>query len=103
MRDALGQPPCVNEEKRGSMRIHEFHDALVNLSPHLVRRNRTEFRRWDFDSEVELALVTNVDDHGIGPRILSIRVTREKMGDVLDRLLRRGKPNTYGRAVGQRL
>ena len=99
---AFGQAPCVYEDQRRAVRIHQLHDALVDLVPHLVRRDRAQFGRWNLDCKIERALVANVDDYGSGARILRIGVAGKKTRDVFDRLLRRRQPDAHGRALGQR-
>jgi len=102
MSNALGEPPRIHEHERRAVRIHQLYDALVNLVPHLVRRDRPQFGRRNLDSKIQRALMAYVDDHRIGPSFLRIGTAREEMRDFFDRLLGRRKPDAYRRAHGQR-
>jgi hypothetical protein len=75
------------------MRIHQLHDALVNLVPHLIGSHWAEFRGRNLDSKIESALVANVDDYRIWTSVSS-----EKMRDFFNRLLRRRKPDAHRRS-----
>ena len=46
--------------------------------------------------------MSNVDDHRIGPSVLSVRAARQKVRDFFDRFLRGRKPNAHRRAMRQR-
>ena len=98
MGNAFGQPPRVHENQRRAVRVHQLHDALVNLVPHLVGGDRAQFGGWNLDSEIERALVSNIHDHRIGTPI-----PRQEMRNLFDRLLGRGKPDAHRRSVSQRL
>ena len=100
MGNAFGQAPGVDEDERRAVRLDELDDALVNLVPHFVRGNRAEFRGGNFNSEVKLPFMADINDDGIGARILGItwilriRSAAEKMCHFFDWLLRRGKADT---------
>src|SRR5271154_5008571 len=89
MGDPLCQTSRVYKDQRRTVRVDQLHDALVNLVPHFIRRHRTQFRRWNLDSEIELALVADVYDYGLGSWFVRIRTAREKTRHFFDRLLRR--------------
>ncbi len=102
MSDALRHAARVHEHESRAMRIDELDNALVNLSPHLVRRYGAEFGVGDFDGQIHLPLVAYVDDHGIRASLLFIGVTRQETRYLLDRLLGGGQADARGRALGQR-
>ena len=62
MRDPLRQPPGVDEDQRGAMLLDQFHQAVVNLVPHLVGGDRAQLAGRDFHREIELALVSDIHD-----------------------------------------
>ena len=49
VRDALGEPPRVDEHERRPVLLNQRGDAVVDLLPHLVRRDRPELVLRDFD------------------------------------------------------
>src|ERR1700682_4810089 len=85
MGNAFGQPPRVYEDQRRPVRVHQLHDALVNLVPHLVRSDWTKFRRWNLYSNIQRALVANVDDYRIGASSFGSRIAGEKARDFFNR------------------
>ena len=97
MRDPLRQPPGVHEHQRGTMLLHQFHQPVVNLVPHLVGGDRPQGRAGHFHREIELALVPDIDDHRSRPAVAG-----QKVRDFFDRLLGRGKPDAHRRTIGQR-
>ena len=52
----------VDEHQRGAMLQREFGKAVVDLAPHFVGGDGTEFGARDFDGEIELAAMADVDD-----------------------------------------
>ena len=62
----------------------QLGDAVVNLAPHFVAGDGAKLGRRNFDREVELAAMADVDDG----RSRASRAGQE-MRDLLDRLLRR--------------
>jgi hypothetical protein len=85
--DALGHAPRVDEHQSGAMRLRQFGDPVVDLSPDFRRHDRLQRRRRDFQGDVAGAAVTGVDD-------LTIRRSRGAGPDQearhrLDRLLGR--------------
>src|SRR5205823_14151977 len=83
--DALGKLAGVNEDQRRVVLVHKHGDAVVNLIPHLMGGDGAKRDPRYLDREVEFALVTNVDDHGI-----RATAAGKKMCDLLDGLLRCG-------------
>ena len=84
MRDALGQPPRVHEDERRPVLLNQRGDAVVDLLPHLVRRDRPELVLRHLDRQIHRAAMAVVDD--VDPRVL---VGREEPRDDLDRPDRR--------------
>ena len=62
MRDALGQPPRVDEHQRGTVLPNQLGDAVVDLVPLFVGSDRTQLARGHFDGQIELRAVADVDD-----------------------------------------
>src|SRR5215472_17494074 len=64
----------------------ERRNAVVDLVPHFVGSHWTKFTAGNFDGQVELAAMTDLHDHRIGP----VRAG-QKLGHQLDWFLRGGK------------
>ena len=62
VRDALGQPPRVDEHQRRAVLVDQRGDAVVDLLPHLVRRDRPELVLRHFDRQIHRAAMPVVDD-----------------------------------------
>ena len=84
MRDALGQPPRVHEDERRPVLLNQGGDAVVDLLPHLVRRDRPELVLRHLNRQIHRAAMAVVDD--VDLRLL---VGCEKPRDDLDRPDRR--------------
>src|SRR5580693_4702282 len=97
VRDSLRQSPRVYEDQRRAMLFDEFYQTVVDLVPHFIGRDGPELAGRNFDSEIELSLVADVDDHRIRPSAAG-----EKMRDFFNRLLRGRKSNTHWRTMRQR-
>ncbi len=82
MTQALSQPPRVYKHQRRPVLLHQLYQAVVDRVPHLVRGHRPQRHRWNFDREVKLPLVANVDDDRI-----RTPASRQKVRDILDRFL----------------
>src|ERR1700674_1663525 len=98
MRHSFCQPSRIDEEQRGTMLSDELHYAVVNLVPHFVRGDRTKSAARNFDCDIKLPLVSNVDDPRIGTAIAS-----KKMCNFFDWFLGRRQTNADRRTIGQRL
>ena len=61
-RQPLGQPPRVDEDQRGTVLHRQLGEAVVDFAPHFVAGDRAQLRWWNFDGEIELAAMTDVDD-----------------------------------------
>ena len=61
-RHSLGQPARVDEHQGGPMPLDQLGDPAVDFLPHLARHHRVERRAGDLDSQVQLPLVTLVDN-----------------------------------------
>ena len=77
------------------MLLRKLGNTVVELVPHFVAGHGAEQRGGNLDGEVQLALVTDVDDHWIRSAAAG-----EKMRDLFDGLLRRRKPDAYRRPLG---
>ncbi len=95
-RDALDQPPRVDEHDRRAMLAHERGDAIVDPAELLVRRDRAELVIGDLDREVEIAAMAGVDD----VRHRAARADQQARDD-LDRPLRRREPHAHGRRAAR--
>ncbi len=60
--DAFSQRARVDEDQRGAMLQCQFGKAIIDFAPHLVGGDGAEFGARDFDREIELAAVADVDD-----------------------------------------
>ena len=58
----LGHATRVDEDERGAMRLHQLGEAVVDEFPAVVGHHRFERHRGDFDGEVAVAGVADVDD-----------------------------------------
>src|SRR5437879_4880938 len=85
------------------MLLHQRHQAVINLIPHFVGSHWPKWHRRNFDCHIELALVADIDDDGIRPRVSRVTAPSEKMRNLLDWLLRSGESYPHGPPVGQRL
>ena len=65
-------------------------DAVVDLVPKFIAGNGPKLLTRDFDRQVHLALMADIDDHRIRTMIAG-----KKMGHGFDRFLRGGKTNAY--------
>ncbi len=87
-RQTFRQPPRVDEHQRRAMLQRQLRQAVVDLAPHFVGGDRTQFRRGHFDRKIELAPMPDVDDRRHRPPCSSQEVRNR-----LDRLLRRRQSN----------
>ena len=79
------------------MLADQFNYAVINLVPHLIGGDCTESAGRNFDCEIELSLVSNIDDHRIGAAIAG-----EKVCNFFDGLLGGRKPNAHRRTISKR-
>ena len=99
MRDPLGQSPRVDEHESRSVSAHQFRDPVVDVLPHLVRRDDAELRLRHVHRQVEVTAVTCVHDAHPGghtPRGVVWGDAGQKARDLLDRLDRRGQTYALG-------
>ena len=68
----------------------QIGDAVVNLVPHLVGRNWPQLAGRNFDGEIKLPLVPDIDDDRRGPT-----VSCKKVRDLLDRFLGSREPDAH--------
>ncbi len=81
-REALRHPPGIHEDEGRAVLLNQRRQSVVVLLPDLVRHHRVEERLRYFDAEVELTLVSLVNDCA-----WIARGAHEKSRDGLDRLL----------------
>ena len=99
-RHALDHAPRVREhERRVMLQRSSCGELVVDRRPDLAGHDRFERRTRQHETEIALAYVTAVDD-------LTARRGRgagQEAGDVLDRLLRRGKTDALQWLRGERV
>ena len=86
--NAFRQPPRVDEHQRRAMLQCQRCNAVINLTPHLVAGDGTQFRRRHLNRQVELATMPNVHHRWRGPSRSCQEVRHQ-----LNRLLRCRQPN----------
>src|ERR1700733_2093785 len=89
MPDAFREAPGVNKNQRGAIGKHEVGDALVNFLPHLVRSHRPKLTGRNFDSQIQMSALRNLDDCWGGPL-----VSGKKICNQLDGLLSSGETDS---------
>ena len=83
--EALRHSARVHEHQRRPVLQDQRREPVVVLLPDLVRHHRVERGPGDFDAEIQMTAVSFVDDRCRGVR-------HQELRDLLDRLLRRRKP-----------
>src|SRR5580693_9662020 len=96
VRNSLRESPCIYEHQRGAMLLDQFHEAVVYLVPHFVGRDGAKLAGGNFDREIELPFVADVNDYGVWTLIAC-----EEMGNLFNRLLCRGEANAHRRTMRQ--
>jgi len=61
-RHAFGHAPSVDEYERGAMLRDQFGESRIDLRPHVAGHHRRQRRGRQFDSQVALARMADVDD-----------------------------------------
>ncbi len=97
MGHALGQLPGVGEDERRPVLGGELHQPVVDLSPHLVGRDRAQRVLGRLERQLPLAKVSHLD------HCASLRSSGEEGGEGLHRLLRGRQPDQLGTAPHLRL
>src|SRR5579883_186649 len=92
MRDAFGEAPRVDKDECGAIFAGQPGDAVVDFVPHFIAGDGAEFVAGDFDGELHLALVADLDDFRFGA---------EKLSDFFDRADSGGEADFLERAAGQ--
>src|SRR6185436_14174804 len=91
-RDALGQPPGVDEYQGRAVLADHLGKAIVELGPYFSRHDGFERRFRNLDRQIAPSHVAAVDD-GAGPRtqqLPGMSIANQKTRDLLDWLLGRG-------------
>ena len=97
MRHSFCQPSRIDEKQRRTMLSDEFHHPVVNFVPHLVGGDRAQSAGRNFDREIKLPPVSNVDDHRVGTAIAG-----KKVRNLFDWFLCCRQTNAHRRTIGQR-
>src|ERR1700733_12588482 len=96
VRDPLRQAPGVYKYQRRAMLFDQFHQAVINLVPHFVAGDGAELAGGNFNGQVELSFVADVDDDRI-----RAAVAGEEMGHFFNRFLGGRKSNAHWPTMGQ--
>ena len=91
------EPAGVHEHERGAVLTDELGDAVEHVAHLLGRGDGFELALGQFQREIEVALVTGVDDLGDGAR------ADEQPRHRLDRALGRGESDALRRLLADRL
>jgi hypothetical protein len=62
--DPLGQPAGVDEHQRAAVGLDQSRQPVIHLAPMLVRANGGQLLHRQFQTQVEIAGVADVDDDG---------------------------------------
>src|SRR5262249_45822058 len=89
--NTLRQPPRIDKDQRGTMLFHQLADAVIGLIPEFIGGDGAHFLARNFDSEIQRALVADVDYNWIGPAVAGKEVSYG-----LNRLLRGRKTDANG-------
>src|SRR5450759_2632514 len=84
MRDAFSKTARIYEDQRGTVFQYDFRQPVVDLGPHLVAGDGAEFVLGNFDGELHVTSMADVDD---------VSGIAEKLRDLLDRIYRGRKPD----------
>src|ERR1700735_1279977 len=96
MAHALRETTCVNKNQRGAIREHQVCDAPVDFFPHLVRSHWAKLAGRNFDRQIQMPPLRNLDDCRSRPVIAC-----EKICYQLDGLLCGGETNTSRMIPGE--
>src|SRR5437763_851148 len=84
MGDSFDQTSRVHKHESRTVLLRQFDDAVVNFIPHFVAGDRPKQRGRNLDREIELALVTNIDDYRGRPATLLGPVASNEMWDEIN-------------------
>ncbi len=65
-RDPLGHPAGVDEDQRGTMRLDQLGQALIDLLPHLRRHHGFERGFRHLEREIARAAMAGINDGAVG-------------------------------------
>ena len=82
VRHRSAMPPRVHEDQRRAMLLDQFDEPVVDLVPHFVDGDGTKCAARDFDGQIELPPVADVDDDRVGAAVAG-----QKVGDFFDGFL----------------
>jgi len=98
----LDQAAGVDEDDGGALGPRVGGDAVVDLGPELVGRDRPQLLVCHLDGEREVATVADVDDAARRRFAAGTRADQQP-GHLLDRPLRRREPDALETAAGERV
>jgi len=104
VRHPLHQPARVDEDQRRAMRLDLQHELIVNRVPDILADDWTELLVGNFDAELHLALVADVDDVAGGSAVRAdVARADQQARDFFDRLLRCAETDPLERFAGERI
>ena len=87
-RGALGHAARVDENQRGAVQLHQLRHARVDLFPLLVRHHRSQRRLRQFERQVALLRIADIDDLALRRAVYHGTGADQKTRHFVDRLLR---------------
>src|SRR5262245_25964754 len=98
----LDEPARVDENQSGSMRLDLVDQLVVNRFPNVLANDGSQLFIRNFDAELHLAPVADVNDGAIGHAMtVDLTVADQQTSDIVDRLLRRAQTNALERPSNQ--
>ena len=74
------------------MRLNQLREPVINFFPNFVRHHRFKRRLGEFNCQIQVAPVTDVDDFAIGiASLVHCTAADKKARNLLDWFLRRGQ------------
>ena len=85
------------------MRLNQLREPVINFFPNFVRHHRFKRRLGEFNCQIQVAPVTDVDDFAIGiASLIHCTGADQKASNILDRFLRRGQTDPLERLFCER-
>src|SRR5919108_6643618 len=102
VRHPLDQPARVDEDQRRAMRMDLLDELIVHRRPNILTDDWAKLFIRNFDAELHLALMANVDDSAVGGAVLgNLTVSNQKTSDLFNRLLRGAQTDALHRPPDQ--
>src|SRR5689334_7212374 len=99
----FGHATRVHEHERRPMFLNQFREPGINFLPNVVRHHRFERRFRNLDREIDLTLVSDIDDGAAWISIfVDIAGSNQKPRDFFDWFLGCGKSDALKRLPSQR-